>query len=107
MTIAELYDHLEDIGLPLTYYDWATYETIPDPPYIAYMFTSADDFMADNINYQEISNFQVELYTNKKDLVSEKKIEDKFKALETPYTKMETKIEKEGMYQVVYEIQLI
>lgn len=107
MTIGELYQGLVDTGLPVTYYDWSGAEEVPEPPYIAYLFAYDSDYKADNINYVEISNFQVELYTDKKDLASEKLLQDKLKEMELPYTKTETKLETENMYQIVYEIQLI
>ena len=49
----------------------------------------------------------MELYTDKKDLASEKLVEDKLKEMYLPYYKTETKLETEGMYQIVYEINLI
>lgn len=109
MTQAELYQALGSIGLPVVYshFDTDNNNPPPSPPYLIYLFSYNNDFMADNINYKSIDNFQVELYTNKKDLASEKLVEDKFKELEMPYSKIETWIDSEKLYQVVYLIQLI
>lgn len=109
MNITDLYQQLESLGLPISYYSFDSDEDNPPPkpPYIIYLFTNRDDFYADNRNYVDIENYQVELYTTKKDIASELLIENKLKELEIPYSKFETKIESEGLYQIVYEIQLI
>lgn len=104
MTQAELYQALKAIGYPVAYLH---FENPPQPPYLVYLFTYSSDLMADNQNYVEVSNFQVELYTNKKDLAAERKVQDKLKELKLPYTKTETWIDSEKLFQVIYEIQLI
>jgi len=104
MTQAELYKELNSLGLPLAYHHFSTPQT---PPYIVYLFSYSSDLIADNQNYKSISNFQVELYTTKKDLASEKLIEDKFKSLSIPYLKTELYLETENLFEVLYEIKLI
>ncbi len=104
MTQAELFQELKEIGLPIKYHHFTE---PPSPPYLIYLFSYSSDLIADNINYQEISNFQVELYTNKKDLQSEALVESKLKDLSMPYGKSETWIDTERLYQVIYEIQPI
>lgn len=109
MTQAELYQALKSIGLPVAYhhFDGTEQNPVPTPPYIVYLFSNSGDLMADDRNYVEISDFQVELYTTKKDLQSEALVQNKLKALELPYSKSETWIESEKMYQVIYQIRLI
>lgn len=104
MTILELNQALKGIGLPLAYH---SFKTAPTPPYLVYLFTYSNDMIADNQNYVEISNFQVELYNTKKDPATEKLVEDRLKELELPYTKTETFIESEGLFQVLYLFQVI
>ncbi len=104
MNLQELSDHLDFLGLPLAYHH---FDNPPPLPYIVYLFTDADDLKADNVNYVEISNIDIELYTDFKDLESEKLLEDKLKELELPYRKHEAYINAEKMYQVSYEIQII
>ena len=104
MTITELNQALKSIGLPLAYH---SFKTAPTPPYLVYLFTYSNDMIADNQNYVEISNFQVELYNTKKDPATEKRVEDKLKELESPYTKTETFVESEGLFQVIYLFQVI
>jgi NADPH-dependent ferric siderophore reductase len=104
MTLAGLYTALNSLGMPVAY---GSFPQPIEPPFIVYLFTSSDDMMADNQNYMEISNFQVELYTAKKDTVKEVLIQDKLKELRLPYQKLETWISSEKLYQNVYLIQKI
>lgn len=104
MTQAELYTALKSLGYPVAY---LSFMTSPSPPFITYQFSYSNDLMADNYNYLEISNFQVELYTVKKDLAAEKKVQDKLKELQMPYSKNEAWLDSEKLHQIIYEIQLI
>jgi hypothetical protein len=104
MTQTELYQALKSIGFPVAYGSFTNPVT---PPFITYQFAYSNDMMADNINYVPIENFQVELYTDKKDLAAEKKVQDKLKELGLPYRKFETYLDEEKMYQILYEIQII
>ena len=109
MTQPELLATLESLGMPVAYSEFVSTpeNPAPPPPFITYQFVNDDDFKADNQNYVEISSFNIELYTNKKDPVSEKLVQDKLKELRLPYSKSETWIDSEKMFQVVYTIQLI
>ncbi|OJF16921.1 MAG: hypothetical protein A6D91_08945 [Bacillaceae bacterium G1] len=104
MTQAELYQALKSLGIPVAYGSFSTPVT---PPFITYQFAYSSDLIADNQNYVDISNFQVELYTAKKDLAAEKLVQDKLKELGLPYAKTEAWIEEEKLYQIIYEVQLI
>lgn len=104
MTQAELYTALKSLGYPVAYSSFVTY---PSPPFITYQFAYSNDFMADDSNYTGISNFQIELYTVKKDLAAEKKVQDKLKEMQMPYSKNEAWLDSEKLHQIIYEIQLI
>lgn len=105
MTIAELYEELKSLGLPVAYYQ---FEEKVTPPFIAYYFVNNNnDLMADNQNYAEISEYRVELYTVKKEPATEKLLEDKLKELRLPYSKYSEYIESEEMFQLIYQIQII
>jgi hypothetical protein len=106
MTQQELYQALQTLGLPVAYSHFPEDEA-PQPPYLVYLHAYSGDVMADNQNYVERSNWQVELYSESKDLVSEKKVQDLLKYLRLPYRKTETYLTSEKMRQVVYEVQLI
>lgn len=104
MNITQLATELNKIGFPLSYHHFTT---PPAPPYLIYLFSYSNDLIADDHNVMDIGVYQIELYTDKKDLASEKKVEDKLKEMELPYTKIETWIDEEKLYQIIYEITLI
>lgn len=109
MTQAELKTALKSLGMPVAYSEFVdTPENpAPAPPFITYQFAYDSDKKADNQNYVSIENYQVELYTRYKDPVTEKKVQDLFKSLRLPYSKTETYLDSEDLYQVVYLIQII
>ncbi|QNO14924.1 hypothetical protein HYG86_09130 [Alkalicella caledoniensis] len=104
MDINNLEQELKSLGMPVAY---LTFKNKTLPPFITYLFTNDSDVKADNQNYAEISNYQIELYTSKKDKEKERLIQEKLKELELSYSKSETYITSEKMHQVVYSIQLI
>lgn len=104
MTQEELYQALKAIGYPVAY---GAFTSPVTPPFLTYQFAYSNDMIADNRNYVAIEDFQIELYTAKKDLVAEKKVQDKLKELGLPYRKFEAYLDEEKMYQILYEVQLI
>ena len=80
---------------------------MPDPPYITYIFTYSSNMYADNKVYKKINNIQIELYTNKKDLQAEAKLEDLLDLNEITYQTSEIFIESENIFQKIYEMRMI
>ena len=104
MTLEGLYAGLATLGLPLAYHK---HTEAPQLPFLVYRFDGSDDLMADNQNYAEISDITIELYSNKKDLVSEALVEDKLKELRLPYVKHEVWVEAEELFMTLYEVTII
>lgn len=77
------------------------------PPYIVYAFSHSNNFAADSKVYLKRDNYQVELYTDKKDIALEEKLEGIFDAYGLVYDKTETYLESEKLLEVLYEIQMI
>ncbi len=77
------------------------------PPYIVYVFSHSDNFAADSKVYLKRDNYQIELYTEKKDIALEEKLEGIFDECGLVYDKTETYLESEKLIEVIYEIQLI
>lgn len=98
-----LYTMLKGLGLPVAY---RFFKTRQEPPFIVYLLTDTDNFGADNQVYNKANNYQVELYSDEKDVVREKSLEDLFTSNDFFYEKTETYIESEGLYEVLYEIQM-
>lgn len=92
---------LKKTGLPVVYHHW---EHPPQLPYLVYIFDNSANFEADNKVYEKISNYRIELYSDYKDIKLEKKIEDVLDEHDIYYEKIETFIDKEEIYQVVYSI---
>jgi len=109
VTLQELYTALKAIGYPVAYSHFVDtpQSPAPAPPFITYREAYSSDVMADNINYVGVSNIQIELYTDRKDPVAEAAGQSKLKELGLPYSKIETYIEDERLFQVIYEAQLI
>lgn len=103
-----LFNILKSTGLPVVYHHFEASENNPPPkpPYIVYLFAYSDNFAADNCVYSKANNYQVELYTIKKEPATEKLVEDAMDGAEIFWDKSETYIESEKLYQVLYEIQI-
>ena len=77
------------------------------PPYIVYIFSHSNNFSADSKVFLKRENYQVELYTEKKDIALEEKLEGIFDEHGLLYDKTETYLESEKLIEVIYEIQLL
>lgn len=104
MTLQELNTILKATGYPVAYSHFLKPQA---PPFITYLVAYSPNFIADNQVYQKINNVQIELYTDKKDLQAELKLEQVLYDNEIPYETTETYIESEKIYQRIYEVRLI
>lgn len=109
MTLTELNNLLVATGYPVAYSHFIkTVNTpLPSPPFICYLSTGSSNFFADNKVYKKINDIQIELYTTKKDLVAESKLETLLDENEIPYDSTEVWIESEKLFQKIYEVRLI
>ena len=105
MTYEKLVAMLEEADLPLAYDHFAEGES-PDPPFLVFLSPREDTFSADNIVYASFPEVNVELYTDKKSLKLEKKLQNIFADHEVHWEKSETYIDSERMYEVLYELTL-
>ncbi len=106
MTYDDIVAMLEETGLPFAYDHFAEGES-PDPPFIVFLLPRADDFFADDISYLPIDELHIELYTDKKDPPLEKKVEATLQDRGLSYSRSETWIPKERMYEVLYITDVI
>jgi hypothetical protein len=109
MTLSELVTILKATGYPVVYSHFNVSENnpMPDPPYLTYIFTYSSNMYADNKVYKKINNIQIELYTNKKNLQAEAKLEDILDSHEIAYQTSELFIESENIFQKIYEVRMI
>ena len=108
MTLAEFNKILQSTELPVAYRFFPADDPRkppPNPPFICYFETETNNFAADGVIYKKIARIAVELYTEKKDLVSEEKVES---ALSSFYwNKDEEYLNDEKCYFVVYQLEVM
>lgn len=101
----ELISILKETGIPFAYDHFAEGES-PEPPFICYLLPASDNFSADGKVYYKISGVNIELYTDKKDLPTEQKIEAVLEKHGIFYDKTEVWIESEKLYEVLYTFEM-
>ena len=106
MTEKEIYDMIVSVGLPVAYHHFEEGAS-PDPPFLVYLFPKSNNFSADGIVYQAVNQLDIELYTDKKDLDAEKRVEAMLNAHGLFYEKTETYLDTEKMYEVLYEMEAL
>jgi predicted ABC-class ATPase len=109
VTQIELITPLESTGYPVAYHHFIVNEEnpLPTPPYIIYIRAFDNNISSDSKVHGKFKFYQVELYTVKKDLVAEKKLETVLNNINSEYETSEIYIEEQALYQVVYQIKVI
>ncbi|PEP90578.1 hypothetical protein CN585_28165 [Bacillus toyonensis] len=74
---------------------------------MCYLVDGSPNMIADNKVHHKIYDVTIELYTIKKDLVAEAKLEQILDDNEIPYDSYETFIESEKLFQKTYETRLM
>ncbi|HGA3942520.1 TPA: hypothetical protein ACGWW8_002265, partial [Streptococcus agalactiae] len=101
MRFEELFRVLKATKLPVAYHHFEEGHS-PSPPFMVYLVTDSDNLGADNWTYHKRLNVQIELYTTKKDLATEKTVESVLDAHRLYFDKVETYITSEKLYQTIY-----
>lgn len=109
MTTQQIAALVASFGVPYAYDHFSpTPQTpMPAPPFVCFFLPGSDDFYADNVNYQQIAELDIELYTNNKDFVLEARIEAALTAAELPWRKEETYLGGEKLYMVTWECSAV
>jgi hypothetical protein len=105
MTMDELVAMLQEMGLPFAYDHFAEGES-PEPPFICYLLPGSDNFSADGRVYFKINEVRIEVYTDRKDLAVESKVEAVLDDRGIFYNKSEVWIGSEKLYEVLYSFTL-
>lgn len=103
MTLIELKRILDATGYHVAYSHFNKQTKLP---YITYLATYSSNVHADNKVYKKINNVDIELYNKIKDMQVEQTLEDLLDENELPYNKVETYIESEKVFQIIYEVRL-
>lgn len=96
---------LKETGLPVTYYAWPEDDLqhpVPDLPYIVFYYPKMRIEPADDHVAGQIAQINIELYTNEKDFETEKTVEEVLDKYSLIYSKGETYLKDESMYEVLY-----
>lgn len=106
MTHKEIFEMLKSSGLPVVYYSWPE-EEAPQLPYLVFYYPSNADEFADNRNFQRNNNLNVELYTEDKEFELEEQIGELLNDYGLTYSKSQTYLDTEEMYEILYESEVI
>lgn len=106
MTTQEVAGMVASVGIPTAYYQFPD-NTGQEPPFICFYFPGDNDFKADNTNYAKINRLIIELYSNAKDFALEAEVEQVLTDNELAFTRSETYIDSERMYEVIFETQVV
>lgn len=79
----------------------------PKLPYIIYYYPTSSNEYADDTIHASIQNLNIELYTKTKDYKMQKKVEKALKDASFLYTKTESYIDSEDMFETLYESEVI
>ncbi len=101
----ELISILKETDIPFAYDHFAEGES-PEPPFVCYLLPQSANFAADGIVYHKITNVNIELYTDAKDLSAEQRLEEVLDTHHIFYNKSETWIESEKLYEVLYQFDM-
>lgn len=106
MTKSEVKDMIALLQLPYAYHHFAEGEA-PELPYVIFRYPKSNNFSADSCTYMKADDLDIELYTGKRDIAVELRIETLLDTYDLFYQKTESYIEEEGMYEVLYEMEAV
>lgn len=93
---------LSQLNIPVAYDHFNEATT---PPFVAFRRYSTSNFGADNVVYQKINNYYIELYTEYKDVELEEQLEELLTSNNIFFNvESESYIEDEKMYEIIYSI---
>ena len=98
MTYEQIAEMMEEMGLPFAYHHFAEGES-PAPPFLLFLSPGENTFSADNLAYFSCKQLDIELYTDKKQPELEEQVETVLSQHEIYYTKTETFIDSEELYE--------
>ncbi len=106
MTLQEVSQFIESLGIPASYYQFDEDTAVP-PPFICWYYPESDDFLADDRNYQKINALTIELYTDARDFGLEATIESALTEAGFVFSWDETFIDSEKMHLTTYYTEVL
>lgn len=101
----KLTEIIKEMDIAFAYDHFAEGEA-PNPPFICYLFPESNNFPADGKVYFKANRVHMELYTDFKDVSAELKAEAVLDKHGIFYNKIETWIESEKLYEVLYIFEM-
>ena len=105
MTMKEAARLVKSIGYPYAY-DHFTDATGLKPPFVVYYYEYSPYF-ADSSNYADVRTMVIELATDNKDFEAESAVENMLDANGLTWSKEESYIDEEQLYEVIYRADVI
>lgn len=108
MTLAQLYTMLNGIT---GFRNKVAYRAFPigkapELPFICYLCTQTDNFVADNKVHAVLQSVDIELYSKSKDIASESKIETALNNNGIVWDKYEEYLSDEDVNEIIYTITI-
>lgn len=100
MELVNIKNALDETGLPVAYHHFNKKTTAP---FIIYFIPDVDLIGADDTVYKTKQSIRIELYTLSKDIETEATLENILIENGLFYSKSETYISEENMYEIIYE----
>ena len=91
-------------GIDFAYDHFAEGES-PPPPFVVYLYPKTHNFSADGVVFFPVNVVSIELYTAKKDIETEKKLERLLTGAGLFFEKSEVWIASEHLYEVLYRFK--
>ena len=105
MTHQEVMAMVDEMGMESAYDHFAEGDA-PEPPYVVFLYPKAHNFAADGKVYFKVNRLNIELYTDLKDVELEQRVEAVLDSHGIFYAKSEVWIREEGLYEVLYEMEV-
>ena len=105
MSYEEINEMMLEMGLPFAYHHFSEGES-PKPPFLIFLSPGEHTFSADNLMYHSFKKLDIELYTDEKSPEAEQRVEEVLLQHNIFYTKTETWIESEKLYEVLYQMEV-
>lgn len=107
MTRKEIATMISGIGLPYAYDHFTEADTPGAPPFICFLYTGNDDFVADDANYVRIETLVIELYTDNVDFDLEDAISAALAKNDLSFSMSRSYIDDEKMYQTTFTTEVL
>ena len=106
MNYREVKQMVASFGFPFTYYSFPEKEA-PALPYVLFYYPTMTPETAGDTHHAQIYSLNVELYTRNKDFSVESAVENVLLEAGMVFTKEETYLNDEHMFEVLYLMEVI